>query len=116
MKIDRVTLAATHVQAIVAFYNTVFDARLEPVAAFGTTLYKGRFVGLDLVICPNEIAGVDARQNRHQFRLTVPELMPFIDRLRGAGGTIINQDINTIGFSDPDGNTYEAGQATDGTL
>jgi catechol 2,3-dioxygenase-like lactoylglutathione lyase family enzyme len=110
MKIERVTLAATNVQAMVEFYDAVFDARLEPVTAFGTTLYKGHFLGLDLLICPNEIAGVDARQNRHQFRLMVPELTTFVENMKTAGGTIINQNSGAVGFRDPDGNTYEVAQ------
>ncbi len=66
---------------------------------------------MDLLLCPNEIAEVDARQNRHQFRLAVENLDAFAARIAASNGDIINEGIEVgrkiLGVRDPDGNTYE---------
>jgi len=115
--IQNITLAVTHMPEMVAFYDAVF-ANLKPLG--DGPLYKGTFAGQVLVICPNDIAGVKAEQNRHQFRLAVPNLfrlaVPNLPALQqtvlDSGGQIINRGKDAdgkpiIGVRDPDGNTYE---------
>lgn len=65
------TLAATHMAGMAAFYNLAFDADVQPVVAYGTTLNRGWLTGRGLLLCPDAVAGVDARQNRHQWRFQV---------------------------------------------
>jgi predicted enzyme related to lactoylglutathione lyase len=110
------TLATTDTPGMVAFYNAVFDAGLEPVAAYGTTLYRGRLAGLGLLLCPNEIAGVDAQQNRHQLRFHVARLDEVIARAQATGGSLkgeIGEDRGRrlAAVVDPDGNTMELVEA-----
>lgn len=113
--LDHMTLATTHTAAMVAFYNSVFDANLVPVAAYGSTLYKGALAGIALLFCPNEIAGVQAEQNRHQLRFTVPDLEQVLASVRAAGGSVdADQSGDQTGRAvvrDPDGNTIEFVQA-----
>jgi predicted enzyme related to lactoylglutathione lyase len=108
--IQNITLAVTHMPEMIAFYDAVFHANLKPLGA--GPLYKGTFAGQVLVLCPNDIAGVEAKQNRHQFRLAVPNLPALQQTVLAAGGQIINQGKDDagkllIGMRDPDGNTYE---------
>jgi predicted enzyme related to lactoylglutathione lyase len=112
MRLDRITIAVNNMQHMVVFYNVIFNAKLQPVSAFGTTLYKGTLAGIELLMCPNEIAGVDAKQNRKQLRFVVDDVQAIAAIIPAARGQVINQDGSTIGVCDPDGNTIEFTQAS----
>ena len=102
-----ITLATTETEAMAAFYAGVFAAALEPVAAYGTTLYRGALAGLPLVLCPNTIAGVVAEQSRHQLTLRVARLAPLLDLVAAHGGRVLARGGASATVSDPDGNTLE---------
>jgi predicted enzyme related to lactoylglutathione lyase len=110
IKLMRVTLAITDMPAMVTFYNHVLDAHLEPVT--DTPFYRGAIAGIDVLFCPNAIAGVDAQQNRQQFRFLVNNLGERLERITHYGGQILQTQIEQdgsrlIGVRDPDGNTLE---------
>ena len=109
MRLDRIVLAANDMDAMVDFYNTVFDSKLR--STDGSPLVLGVLAGTDLVLCPNTIAGVVAEQNRHQLRFTSEDPESTANRVLAAGGSIVNRghdnDRLVIGIADPDGNTYE---------
>lgn len=104
----RLTLATTQTEAMAAFYSGVFAADLQPVAAYGTTLYRGALAGVALVLCPNTVAGVQAEQSRHQLTLSVPRLAPVLERVLAHGGRVLSpaSPAGTT-IADPDGNTLE---------
>jgi predicted enzyme related to lactoylglutathione lyase len=108
-RIDRITLAVTHVDAVIAFYNEIFDSGIEPLG--DSPLYAGTLGGVPLLVCPNEIAGVDASQSRHQLRFVVDDIEDVLAHVPLAGGSLLNRDRVggrlVVGISDPDGNTYE---------
>lgn len=107
-----ITIAAVNVQAMVDFYNALFDAELEPFEGFGTILYGGQLAGLPFLLCPNEILGIEADKNRIQLSFTVSELETFVEEVLARGGAQI-QPISEqpgrrlCGIADPDGNTIE---------
>lgn len=110
IKITRITMAITNMDAMVQFYNRVLNAHLEPIA--GTPFYRGAIAGMDILFCPNDIAGVDAKQNRQQFRFLVNNLGDRLEQVSTAGGEIIQSQLEQdgsriIGVRDPDGNTLE---------
>jgi predicted enzyme related to lactoylglutathione lyase len=110
------TLAATDMPGMVAFYNALFHADLQPMAAYGTTLYRGRLSGLGLLLCPNEIAGVQAEQSRHQLRFRVAQFQQVLAQAQAAGGTLRGEVLGEVGkrlaaVVDPDGNTLELSEA-----
>ncbi len=110
MKIDRVTIAINNMPAMLRFYNGVFDADLKLID--GTEFYAGTLAeGITVLFCPNDIAQVDAKQNRQQFRFIVEDLKPIRERAAEYGGHVLQQgdtpDATTIGVMDPDGNTIE---------
>lgn len=109
--LTQMTLAVEHVADMVAFYNAVFAADLQPMTAYGTILYQGQLHGLSFLLCPNSVAGVQAMQNRHQFTYTVPDLMTTIERTRQAGGRVAQQATTTATILDPDGNSIVFQQA-----
>jgi len=113
-QITQMTLATTRTAEMVAFYDTLFGTRLQAVKAFGATLYHGTLAGIPLVICPNEIAGVEAKQSRHQLTLRVADLLGLLQLVEIAGGgihTSVAESIISAILRDPDGNTIEVIQA-----
>ncbi len=88
MNVERIVLAATNVDAMVEFHNPVFDAGLAPMCR--SPLHAGSLAGTEPWICPNDIAEVDAQQNRHQLRIAVDDVSALIDRALASGGTVIN--------------------------
>lgn len=109
VQLQRVTWAVDDLAGMVAFLNGVFDAGLEPIG--NGPFYQGSFLGMSLVLCPNEIADVDARQNRHQFRVAVSDVDATVATVLALGGRVLHDDTTgghrLVGIADPDGNTYE---------
>ncbi|MEO1287131.1 MAG: VOC family protein [Chloroflexota bacterium] len=115
--IRAITLATTHTQQMVEFYNAVLDANLsefQPIP--DTSFYSGKLAGIPLTICPNTIAQVDAQQNRQQFEFAVDDIHDvFITALNNGGMQITaieEQDTMLIcSVYDPDGNSIVFSQA-----
>ena len=106
-------LAVEDMDAMVRFYNEVFDAGLEPINDT-SSFHRGTFAGMPIVFCPNEIAGVDAQQSRTQWRIAVDDVNASVAAVTRCGGTVVDENPDNRGseFSivDPDGNTYELSQ------
>ena len=110
--ITRVTLGATNVPAMTRFYNEVFAAGLRPSPVGGVTMQLGTLAGLELLLCPNEVAKVDAALNRHMLRIVVGDVADVVERVRRSGGTVdgppaIVEGRRLAAVRDPDGNTIE---------
>lgn len=108
LKILKITIAVTNTTEMVNFYNTVFNSNLKEIATYGTKLYSGNFIGLELLLCPNEIAGVNAKQNRQQFDISVSDINSVLDKVIKNSGTIkevYNKTTKSASVIDPDGNT-----------
>lgn len=119
IQLQGITIAAVNVEAMANFYNHVFDAGLEPFAAFGTTLYRGQLAGLRLVFCPNDFLGIQADKNRQQLTFTVPDVEAIIQAAVDAGGRQVGELSHSEGqkvgsIADPDGNTIELMEAARG--
>ena len=107
-QLTQMTLATTRTLEMVKFYDTLFDTQLQATEAYGTTLYHGTLAGIPLVICPNEIAGVEAKQSRHQLTLRVADLAALLELVEPSGGMIETPTVTTSAIlRDPDGNTIE---------
>ena len=109
-KIVKVTIAITKVNEMVKFYKNVFNINFKESPVYGTTLYSGKFGDLNILLCPNEIAGVKAEQNRQQFDIVVPDIEKIIQAAKNAGGSIkgkinVTEKQKTVTIVDPDGNT-----------
>ncbi|MEM7734890.1 MAG: VOC family protein [Deinococcota bacterium] len=112
VKIQRVTLAATKVEAIVAFYNAVLDTNLSELDGM-PGFYQGNLGQLTLLVCPNTIAEVVAEQNRQQFLFEVTDIEYVVDAATQHGGKLMDEGITQdehaarASVYDPDGNSLE---------
>ena len=103
---------------MVAFYSAVLDSAFEPVEMYGRTLHRGRTGdGLELLVCPADLAGVDATNNTIQLRL-LPDVDAAHRRALDHGGSSLNEPISDgrrrlAAVRDPDGNSLELGEASD---
>ena len=114
MQLTHMTLATTRTTEMVKFYDTLFGTELKPTEAYGTTLYNGNLAGISLTICPNEIAGVQAEQSRHQLAFRVADLAAILSGVEAAGGSIetpMTDPLTQAILRDPDSNTIEGMQA-----
>jgi predicted enzyme related to lactoylglutathione lyase len=109
IQLERMTIAASDVDAMLKFYNAVFDAGFEPM--FNSPLYMGLIGGVEAILCPNTIAQVDAKQSRIQLRLRVDDIDEIIEKAKANGGTVFQDSANEnarIGaLRDPDGSSIE---------
>jgi hypothetical protein len=70
--------------------------------------------GIPFIICPNEVAGVQAEQSRHQLAFRVVDLSDLLQNVKSAGGIIETQATDFLTraiLRDPDGNTIEVIQS-----
>jgi len=109
-KIEKITVAVTHMTQMHAFYTAVFKCELKAIQNYGTTLYAGAIGDIDILLCPNEIAGVKAEQNRQQFDFIVTNLDLVIRDAKTSGGKLqedvhVSEKQKTVTIIDPDGNT-----------
>ena len=114
VQLTQMTLATTHTVEMVKFYDTLFSTGLQPTEVYGTRLYNGSLAGIHLTICPNEIAGVQAEQSRHQLVFRVSDLATILSRVEVAGGSIetpMTDPLTQAILRDPDGNSIEVIQA-----
>ena len=122
MRLVGLTTAAIHIERMVEFYNAVFDARLQPTVHIGEEqFYGGKLNDLELTLCPNNIAGVVAEQNRQQFRFDVDDLDEVMRRGLENHGREINpideyKGAKVASLADPDGNTIEFVQSLSGKV
>ncbi len=103
-------MAITDMDAMVKFYESVFDVRFAAHEMYGATLYQGGWIGLNLLFCPREIAQNTAEQNRHQFDIIVDDLDAVIEMVNSSGGEMmgeiaIQSDQKVASIKDPDGNS-----------
>lgn len=109
-KLSRVALAATNIEAVVNFYQNVFQTTFNAIEMGGMKLYTGPMLGMEIIIAPNEIAGVDAHQSRHQFEVFTTDMNGVIERTLASGGSIRDEtpspeSTRVITVVDPDDNT-----------
>jgi predicted enzyme related to lactoylglutathione lyase len=106
----QVDMAVVHMEKMVSFYETMFDAKLTPHDVQSFKLYEGDLLGHHFVFAPNEIAGVVAEQSRHQLEVGVPDIEAVAAKVAAAGGTVrggVQSDGKEkyLVVEDPDSNT-----------
>lgn len=108
-KLLKITVACTNISAMTDFYSKVFNVKFEE-HDFGFKMYSTKIGDISFLFCPNDIAGVVAEQNRHQFDYIVDDIEKLIERGLASGGSIHSELLkveneSTVTLFDPDGNT-----------
>lgn len=115
--IEHITLATSKTEKMVEFYNSALETNLTPFEPFpGATFYSGTLAGIPLTVCPNTVAGVEAKQNRQQFRFKVDNVHDTLNKALENGGTELTAieeqgDLLICSVYDPDGNSIVFTQA-----
>jgi len=112
-QLAKMTLATTRTEEMVRFYDTLFDTQLQAMEIQGATFYNGTLAGIPILICPNEIARVEAEQSRHQLAIQVGDLNSLLGQVESVGGRIetpMTESMMEAIVRDPDGNTIEVVQ------
>jgi len=112
VKIDKITLAVSEskLKTCVAFYSKALGAELKSFEVQGKTLYSGSLGGLELLLCPKELAGISATENTIQLRFVVKSVSSVMAAGLANGGTRIHEfptASRTADIRDPDGNSIE---------
>jgi catechol 2,3-dioxygenase-like lactoylglutathione lyase family enzyme len=113
--IDRMTIAASDVPAMVGFYSALLGIRFGEHALGGHTLHVARWAGVELLILPRHVAEVHARDNTIQLRFRVPNVATALRDGVLADGVALGEPEEIAGLRmaamrDPDGNTLELAQ------
>ena len=103
-------MAVTDMKSMIAFYQSVFSINFSSMEMNGEMLYRGDWLGLQLLLCPAELAGNTARQNRHQFDIVVEDLEQTMQLAQASGGKKLGEIMNledrlTGSVYDPDNNS-----------
>jgi predicted enzyme related to lactoylglutathione lyase len=106
------TLAVVRMPAMVDFYQSVFHAEFQPVEAYGAMLFRGKIAGLDLLLYPQEVAGIHVDQNRFLLKFEVTDINHILNLALTNGGSLLNAPVDNDGTKaaavrDPDGNSIE---------
>jgi predicted enzyme related to lactoylglutathione lyase len=108
-QISRIAMAVENVEGMVKFYENVFNTHFDSLDAGGVKLYYGNLLGFSTLLAPNSLAGVEAKQSRHQFELFVKNLEEVKKRVMESGGSVREEEVqngSTVAtIVDPDGNT-----------
>ena len=110
----RIVLAANDTDACARFYTALLGIELEAAPVGDLKFFDGRLGSLALRIFPASIAGIEAKDNRHQLGFRVADLRGTLARALAAGGTMDEgwevvpmQKGLTVALRDPDGNSIE---------
>ncbi|MEZ0229836.1 MAG: VOC family protein [Planctomycetota bacterium] len=102
-RLAAITIAVTDMDRMARFYREVLglELRLRRMGPF--ELITANLNGLELQLCPREVAGITAEQNRHQLRFVVPDVERALRAAKEAHGTLMEHNA----VRDPDGNSIE---------
>jgi len=108
-KLLKITVACTDISAMTAFYSKVFNVKFQE-HDLGFKMYSAKIGDISFLFCPNDIAGVKAEQNRHQFDYLTDNIQEVIENALITGGSIHSELLkagteSTVTLFDPDGNT-----------
>ena len=109
-QITGLTLAVTNMQQMLEFYEGVFQIRFTMQEMQGHQLYKTKWLGMDLLFCPAELANNTATQNRHQFDIATENIIATVELVQAHHGIMMHDiiqqgDTKTVSVYDPDHNS-----------
>lgn len=109
-EITGLTLAVDSMDLMLDFYTNVFNVNFVNLNIMDAKLHQGQWGHLLLLLCPAEIAEIEAEVNRHQFNLDVNDLDKAVEMVLANGGSVKKESkavpgMRVITVFDPDGNS-----------
>lgn len=110
--IDKITLAVEHMDAVKQFYSHVFEVSFHPMMFAGRELFAATLGSMELLLCPKDLAGVDASINTVQLRFVLDNVEGAYERGMAHGGIALTEPQEREGrmhasLRDPDRNSLE---------
>ena len=110
--IDKITLAIEHMDLAKDFYAHTFNLTFHPVTFAKRTLFSATLGAMELLLCPKDLAGVEADVNTIQLRFVLDDVEPAYRRGLARGGTMLSdlQEVDGrkhVSMRDPEGNSLE---------
>lgn len=116
IKIDKITMAVGDMDAMRHFYASTFGIQFHPFTLAERELFTGQLGEMEFMLCPKDLAGVDANINTVQIRLVIDDVETAYHTGLNSGGSNLSgvQEIEGrlhASLRDPDGNSLEIIQA-----
>ena len=110
--IDKITIAVGPMEPMVAFYSAVLNVEFSEREMYGRALYGAHYGSVELLLCPKDLAGVDANVNTVQARFVVADVDAAFSSGVNCDGKAISEPAMADGsrqasLRDPDGNSLE---------
>lgn len=110
--IDRITLAVSDMDRMKQFYEAILPVKFYDQKLSNYALYIATVGGLEIILCPKELAGVRATINTIQLRFAISNVSRAFENGLAMGGTAITQPqkrgrAQHASLKDPDGNSLE---------
>jgi len=110
--IDKITLAVGHMDETKQFYASVLGLTFHPIAFAGRELFTASLGNMEMLLCPKDLAGIDADINTIQLRFVIDDVEHAYQRALEGGGTEISgvQEVDGrahVSVRDPEGNSLE---------
>lgn len=110
MKISELVIACFNMDGMLSFYQNVFGISFEEVKIPQGHIYVGFIDEIQVTLCPASMAGIRAKDNRHQLTILVNDIKNMLNITNRYGGTIMQELVKFEGFlqasiRDVDGNS-----------
>lgn len=117
MKISKVTIAVRSMSSMVPFYSKVLGLEFSEIPLDGFSLFTCIHEGVQVLLCPRDIAGITAEENTIQLEFEIKNLdekVALAKKFRGSVISDIQEDdqCKTVALRDPDGNSLELREIT----
>lgn len=74
MKLKKITLAVNDLDAMARFYERLLDVTFDDLKLYNSLVKTSTYQQINIMLCPNIVAQVQADQARHQFEFEVHSL------------------------------------------
>lgn len=110
MKLTEIIIACFNLEDMVLFYHNVFDIYVKEVQIPKGKIYEGQIDDLKIIFCAASIAGITAKDNRHQLTFQIDDVKSSIEKIKQFGGSLMNElqkadNCLQIAIRDVDGNS-----------
>ena len=110
MKISEITIACFDLDGMVSFYQNVFSLSFNIVKIPQGAVFVGDMDEVKLTLCPADLAGIKAKDNRHQISILVDNIDSILRMTQNYHGSIMQDNVKTNGgqrasIRDVDGNS-----------